>query len=319
MTYEASRDKIHFLELEIKIVDKQFKFQTHFKPTDRNGFIPTDSCHHRSWLNSIPRSQFLRLRRNCTETDTFLTQAGTLKQKFLDKGYNTKNIEVELQRVTNIDRGSLLVVKPKKELDKKFKWAMLTSFSIQHKQIKTIIKKHWDVLKNDKILNTTLPEQAKIIFRGAPALQNRIAPKIINPPVRSSFFHDLVGFFPCKKCVVCHNLLGRRKTVAFRYTVTNKKYTINHFSTCSTKYVVYLITCPCGKQYVGCTIRMFSTRVSEHIALIKGRDSKHTVPRHYKEFYNSDHRGSQFIAIDRYISLWRGGAMTRGVSHLETF
>lgn len=64
---------------------------------------------------------------------------------------------------------------------------------------------------------------------------------------------------------------------------------------------------------------MFSTRVGEHIALIKGRDSKHSVPRQYKEFHNSYLKGSQFIAIDKYVPPWRGGARTRGVSRLETF
>lgn len=81
----------------------------------------------------------------------------------------------------------------------------------------------------------------------------------------------------------------------------------------------YLITCPCHKQYIGRTTRTFTTRVGEHIALIKGRDPKHTVPKHYKQFHNSNPAGSQFVIIDKYVPPWRGGARIRGVSRLEMF
>lgn len=60
-----------------------------------------------------------------------------------------------------------------------------------------------------------------------------------------------------------------------------------------------MITCPCGKQYVGCTIRAFSVRVGEHIAGIKGGDNKNNVPRHYRK-HSRDLKGSQFVIIDKY-------------------
>lgn len=301
-------------------MDGQFKFNTYFKSTDRNSFIPRDSCHHSSWLNAVPRSQFLRLRRNCTDVDTFISQAEVLKQRFLDKGYNQADLDTELQRVTNIDRNTLLVTKQKRDPDTTYKWALSTTYSIQHKQIKSIMRKHWGVLRQDNILGKILPEQAKIIFRGAPSLQGQVAPNIINPPARPSFFHDWTGFYPCKKCVVCrHNIPIRRKLTEFTSTVTGKRYTIKPFCTCNTRYIVYLIVCPCGKQYVGRTTRTFTKRVSEHISLIKSRDSKHSVPRHYKEVHNSDPTGSLFMIIDKYTPPWRGGALTRGVSRLEMF
>lgn len=80
-------------------------------------------------------------------------------------------------------------------------------------------------------------------------------------------------------CIVCqHSASGKGKMVEFTSSITHKKYPIKQFCTCGTKYIVYLITCPCGKQYVGRTICTFSVRVGEDIALIKSRDTKHTVP-----------------------------------------
>lgn len=94
--------------------------------------------------------------------------------------------------------------------------------------------------------------------------------------------------------------------------------TLNTF-VCATKNVVYLLTCQCGKQYVGRTIWAFSVRVNEHITLIKKGGTKHNVPRHYRQFHNRDPTGTEFLIIDRYIPPWRGGAMTRDVSRLETY
>lgn len=105
----------------------------------------------------------------------------------------------------------------------------------------------------------------------------------------------------------------------FKSNTTNYTYPIKTFCTCATTHVIYLITCPCGKQYVGRTIRAFSVRVSEHISKIKSGDVKHNVPRHYREHHRRDPTCSQFLVIDKYTPPWRGGTKTRGVSRLETY
>lgn len=234
--------------------------------------------------------------------------------RLLDKDYDPQNVEREFQHALGMNRESLLEVKSKPDSDDTFKWAMFSSFSIQHRQVKAIFSKHWDILKNDRILTTSIPDQAKVIIRGAPILQSKIAPNVITPP--PNLFNS---FLSCKRCTVCqHNSGIARKTVDFTSSVTHKNYPIKHFCTCTTSYIVYLITCHC-KQYVGRTIRSFSIRVAEHIALIKSGDTKHTVPRHYKFHHNRMFKGTQFVVIDRYVPPWRGGAMTRGVSRLETF
>lgn len=177
--------------------------------------------------------------RNCTDTEVFTVQAGVLKQKFIDKGYDNAILDYEIQRAINTERKTLLEIKPKKDPDEKLKWAMLTSFSIQHKQVQNIVKKHWEVLRQDNVLGKLLPGDAKVIFRGAPSLQGRIAPNVINPPSRPSFFHNMTGFYPCRKCDVCqHNTLDKRKITEFTSTTTGKKYTVKPFCTCSTRYIV---------------------------------------------------------------------------------
>lgn len=81
LSYEASLTSIHFLDLEIMVVDQHLEFKTYFKPMDQNGYIPVDSCHQTQWLKSVPHSQFLWLCRNCTRiTDLKKTHSPQLLQ-----------------------------------------------------------------------------------------------------------------------------------------------------------------------------------------------------------------------------------------------
>lgn len=85
------------------------------------------------------------------------------------------------------------------------------------------------------------------------------------------------------------------------------------------RYIVYFITCPCSKQYVGRTIRTFAIRVNEHIKAIKKGRTNHSVPNHYLLYHNWNPIGTKFQIIDRFVSHWRGESNIRGVSKLETF
>lgn len=85
LQFEVNQTKINFLDLNFEIRD--LITSTYFKSTDRNGYIGQGSCHYPKWLESVPKSQFIRLRWNCTVKDEFLEQASALKIRFVDKDY----------------------------------------------------------------------------------------------------------------------------------------------------------------------------------------------------------------------------------------
>lgn len=87
LTWNISKDTIHFLDLEIRNTVRGIETKTFFKATDRNSYIPTMSCNFRPWLDNIPRVQFMRMRKNCTQDDDFETQSKMLSKMFRDKGY----------------------------------------------------------------------------------------------------------------------------------------------------------------------------------------------------------------------------------------
>lgn len=129
--------------------------------------------------------------RNCTRTSDFLSQSQLLKNRFLEKGYSQDLLDGEINAILSLERSSTLIERPKTTVDSRFKWAFTTTHSLQSKQVKNIFRKHWKVLLNDRLLGPALPEQAAVIFRGARSIQGQIAPNIIDPPKKVSFFSGL--------------------------------------------------------------------------------------------------------------------------------
>lgn len=85
--------------------------QGHFKATDRNGFVPTNSCHHPQWLGAVPKGQYMRIRRNCDNISDFHTQRYLLR--FCEKGYSLEDLTKTKNQVLSMDRESLLIPKDK--------------------------------------------------------------------------------------------------------------------------------------------------------------------------------------------------------------
>uniref|UniRef100_A0A8C5P9M3 Reverse transcriptase domain-containing protein n=1 Tax=Leptobrachium leishanense TaxID=445787 RepID=A0A8C5P9M3_9ANUR len=69
-----SNDSVTFLDLNIYREGNKLKSKTFFKEVDTNTFIEKNSCHNPTWLKGVPKGQFIRLRRNCTDVDIFKQQ-----------------------------------------------------------------------------------------------------------------------------------------------------------------------------------------------------------------------------------------------------
>ncbi len=96
-----------------------------------------------------------------------------------------------------------------------------------------------------------------------------------------SMLLEQISFFPCRACTACRDSCKRTNT--FSSHVTGKKYDIRQLSTCSSSNVVYLISCPCGLQYVGKTTRQIRTRIIEHKSAIRKIDEKFPIARHFRD------------------------------------
>lgn len=130
LSWNFSKEKIVFLDLEIWKDSEGFRLCNYLKPTDRNSYIPLGSCHHKSWLCNIPRGQFVRLRRNCTRDSDFIAQSTLLTSRFVEKGYDAHTLKSEVEKVLAMDRTVLISDKVKNTSSSVSNF----NYNVQHKQ-----------------------------------------------------------------------------------------------------------------------------------------------------------------------------------------
>ena len=83
---------------------KQGKLTTsvHYKSTDSHSYLDYHSSHNPSTKNSIPFSQFLRLRRLCSDNADFEEKAEEMANFFLQRRYLENTVKKALDQVRPI-------------------------------------------------------------------------------------------------------------------------------------------------------------------------------------------------------------------------
>ena len=179
-----------------------------------------------------------------------------------------------------------------------------------------MIKRHWQILKNDKDLKQILPDKPRILYKRAPTLRNLVVKTVVEPPPKPGYtFFSGKGFYPCKGCYACRKSHRfQKKKTEFVATNTGETHVIKDFIGCHTEGVVYVLQCSCNLQYVGRTKRALKVRIKEHVENIIKGFPKHNVSRHFDQIHNRDPTQLQFRGIEKYNPSWRGSHKIRMIS-----
>ena len=199
---------------------------------------------------------------------------------------------------------------------KKHSCVCATSYSPISHEMKTIIKKHWDVLSADPV--------CKKLFADPPLFSHYRAKNVRDNLVRADTtiqsvstqkrIDRMTGFFPCRNCTACEN---SKRAYTFTSHVTSKTYDIRQCLTCNAAGVVYLVSCPCGLQYIGKTLRPVRTRIIEHKSAIQIKDLKSPIARHFIEA-NHPLSTLSFCVIEQINKTRRGGDIDRKLLKAES-
>ena len=79
-----------------------------YKETDTRNYLHFSSFHPDHCKRVIPYSQFLRLRRLCSDDDDFMLKSREMMEFFTQRGYPLTSLEQYLRRVTTIGRPNAL-------------------------------------------------------------------------------------------------------------------------------------------------------------------------------------------------------------------
>ena len=249
----------------------------YIKPTHTNSYLLINSNHPNFITKNIPKSLIIRIRRNCTNLESYFYNCTLLLNNLLKRGYNYKKIIHDIFYIASLDRNNLILYKDKQNnlsncipfiyvYDKK-----LLNFQNNLSSI-------WmNTLSKDSLLKNLL---FKVFYRVQPNLNSVLINKISYP--FNSFKYYKCNNINCKICKYAN-------TDSILYNKLNLPILIPCNTTCNSKNCIYIILCKkCNVFYVGETGRTITARMAEHIYRIKYYSKIINDSELSKKFFNNN-------------------------------
>ena len=260
-----------FLDIQVSIRGNGLCTSVHYKPTDSHSYLLHSSSHPSHVKNSIPYSQFLRLRRLCSDDSDFSNKSKEMCQFFEKRGYPASVIQAAHHRAQQINRQSALQTSQKEKNDR---IPFTLTFHPRNNPVKATILNNFKILQND-------PETGAI-FSQPPLISFKRDKNVGNFLVRSAFkTTEKPGTFKCarSRCKTCPFVQNADKISGPKRSVK-----ITDRFTCTSANVIYCITCTlCKKLYIGETGRRLGDRFREHLRDVEkdDKDASKPVARHF--------------------------------------
>ena len=281
-TWEISTESVSFLDILASIQDNQIQTSAYYKPTDSHNYLLYSSSHPQHTLNSIPFSQFLRLRRLCSDDRDFESKCEEMRSFFVHRGYPQSLISAALAKVSNISRASALTPKTATSSNRV---PFAYTFHPTNNPLKSIVRRNFNLLESDT--------RTAQIFDEPPLFSCKRARNLRSFLVKSTLPSDKEpGTFRCgrSRCNTCAFICSQTSVSGPK---SSHKIT-DHF-TCLSTNVIYCIRCKlCNQLYVGETGRRLGDRIREHLNDIRNNSASKPVSRHFNSANHSIQHFSLF-------------------------
>ena len=318
-TMDYSTEKVHFLDMWVMKGNGGLSTTLYRKETDRNTLLLATSFHPTPLKRGLPKSQFYRLRRVCHSTEDLCEKASEMRDRFLQRGYQTTWVDQGYNAALHKPRSELLTTS-NKDKNKKFSVTCITTYSPHSQAMKSVFQKHWHILKSDPELSTAFSDPPLFVFKRDRNLKDSLVKAYFTDhkpaqSIQTRLCPLPTGNYRCGHCAQCNNTT---KAAHFRHPHTGKKYPIKSVITCDSTHVVYMIQCPCGLAYIGKTTRKLKQRISEHKSSIRRNDREYPVAIHFNDAKH-DISSFRFMGIEQIQMPPRGGDLDLLLKRREAY
>ena len=257
----------------------------YYKPTDAHSYFLLSSSHLNHVKNSIPFSQFLRLRRLCSDELDFSNKSEEMLQFFKNRGYPDSVVKTAQERAQTTNQQSAPHIQTsQKEENPRIPFTL--TFHPLNLPVKNIILKNFKLLHNDNETSRIFSLPPLISFKR----NKNISDFLVRSTLKSNESPDTFNRTRkrCKTCPFIHNtekVMGPKRSIK-----------ITDSFTCTSANVIYCIKCTlCKKIYIGETGRRIGHRFSEHPPDVErnDKDASKPVARHF----NLPNRSTQNMTI----------------------
>ena len=299
-TTTTSDNTIDFLDLTIFkgphfATTQLLDTKTFQKPSNLYQYLHFNSFHPKSVFKGIIIGECIRYIRTNSQQINYESQIALLKQRLQHRNYPLKFINKQIQKVHYHNRENFIKseLKPNNIISKPiFKCPKPPRFSLLKKvvlenyhRIQKFIDTPLFVALKHKTLSCYLvkskhhatEEDNNYINQNCKISSPTINQPRIQPMVIST---QLIKPTTCKhsRCATCSHF---NNATHFKSNKTNKVYKIRSSFSCSSRNIIYLITCKkCKKQYVGSTEKTLRERINHHRSTIIRKERRY-ISKHF--------------------------------------
>ena len=321
-----SHDKVNFLDATVYIENNIIKTTLYTKPTDKKQYLLFSSSHPKHIKTAIPYSQALRYKRIISDDTVLSEKLQMLKLKFTSRGYPSREVNKQIDRVYELERINTLKYKTIAQKRTEFKKFTNNSpflpfiltyrpeYTETTRNIHTVLSDLWNnvQVEREEFKTTFSLITPKIVFKKSSNLSNLLIRakynihSIENNTVLDTTTDILAelaadNHFDCtvKKCgnIRCKLCSIIDTSAVFSSSVSQLTYKLDKNMNCSSYNVIYLITCTkCNVQYIGETSRSLRERINNHRSDIKLHKNT-AIAKHFTEILHS-YKHFSVIPID---------------------
>ena len=271
-TFEFSKVSTIFLNLKLILNREtdQIDVDYYVKPTNKQLFLHYRSCHPKHVFKAIVFNQALLPISVCSHPEWADRYLQNLRPKFLEQEYPEELVDAEFERAKKLDRKDLIYKKKNTRKSEKNKNRMKNCLCITinpgNPPFKKWLKELLPILHRDPTMRKIIPDIP--VVNKQPASVASIAVKARHWKGAQGDQDDQTGG-SCRqhlpdRCVCC-NMMEEGPVQRFSSTKTQREYNIRRKYTCSSSWVIYLVTCKqCNLQYVGQTRQQMRARHYGH-------------------------------------------------------
>ena len=281
-TSEFSKSSVSFLDMIVRLENGRICTSVYSKPVDTHTYLHSTSFHSPSTIISLPKTQFIRIRRICSSIADFNLHASKFVEFFVRRGYKKSKLLLTVDEVAKMSREDLLASKPAVSFAEFPKRTVLSV--LWHPRLQFLQRALHGTYKRFSTkypsLKKTFPEPPLVAYRKNPTLSNSLVRARYGPKTVPDQFT-----LPATSTRL-------QKNMSTATSLTNTKSGITVPTICGhakMSNVVYAARCKrCDIIYVGYTTNQLNNRFSGHRSDVSCHPDRSELPKHFKDSPSCD-------------------------------
>jgi hypothetical protein len=273
-------DSIPYLDTSCKIKNGKIITDLYRKPTDKNQYLLTSSCHPLECLDSIPFSLSMRINRVCAEETDRDRRFKELKEMLLDREYSPGIVDAAIAKARAIPRQRALQRVSRQNITNRP--VFVVYFDPRLPSIPKLTRKHWrSMVSQSDYLKEVYPEPPLVSYKRQQNIREKIIRAKVAPSARPTRYQN--GMRKCGKCLACSYVLEVKKIQGKDYRGKKFIWSIGREHNCNSKNIIYLLQCDkdhCKKNYIGMT-KDLRERIYQHVGYARNKMITQATGEHF--------------------------------------